>query len=220
MEGKIQCFSAAVPPPGQAKSDLEILGLLAEKLGAPGYKSNHEEIRKEISSTITSFSDAAACKHPIWIREETQTDESLAEEQIRFSPVTSSQDTERGDQYPFIALFGSLRFHLGSGTRTEQSARISDCDVKGEIEVSPTDAEKMSLVDSDRIRIRSAAGEIERDIRVNRTIEAGYIYIPTAFNSNDARNLLRLEPLLENDSSGWNSCPVSIEKAETAAVDK
>ena len=112
MEGKIQCFSFAVSPPGQAKPDLEILGLLAEKLGAPGYKLNHEEIRQEISSTITSFSDAAACKHPIWIREETQAEDSLAEEQIQFSPVTSSKETEPDDQYPFIALFESLRFHL------------------------------------------------------------------------------------------------------------
>ena len=220
MEGKIQCFSFAVSPPGQAKSDLEILGLLAEKLGAPGYKLNHQEIRQEISSTITSFSDAAACKHPIWIREKTQAEEGLAEEQIRFSPVSSSKETDPGDQYPFIALFGSHRNHLGSGTRTEQSTRISDCDVKGEIEVSPADAENMSWVDNDRIRIRSAAGEIERNIKISRTIEPGYIYVPTAFNGNDARNLLQLAPLAETDSSGWDSCPVAVENAETVTVDK
>ncbi len=220
MEGKIQCFSPAVSPPGQAKSDLEILGLFAEKLDASGYKRNHEEIRQEISRTITSFSDSAACKHPIWIREETQAEESLAEEQIRFSPVSSSKETEPDDQYPFIALFGSLRIHLGSGTRTGQSTRIRHCDVKGEIEVSSADAEKMSWVDNDRIRIRSAAGKIERNIRLSRSVEPGYIYVPTAFNGNDARNLLQLAPLVETDSSGWDSCPVAIEKAETATADK
>ena len=78
----------------------------------------------------------------------------------------------------------------------------------------------MSLGDNDKIRITSAAGEIERNIRINRTIEAGYIYIPIAFNSNDARNLLRLEPLFETDSSGWDSCPVAVEKAEAMTMEK
>jgi anaerobic selenocysteine-containing dehydrogenase len=78
----------------------------------------------------------------------------------------------------------------------------------------------MSWVDNDRIRIRSAAGEIERNIRISRTIEPGYIHVPTAFNGNDARNLLKLAPLDETDSSGWDSCPVAVEKAETVTVDK
>ena len=219
MEGKIQCFSPAVPPPGNAKSDLEILGLFAEKLGASGQKITHEEIRKEISSVITCFSDGAACKHPIWIREGIRTEERLAGLMIRFAPVTSSTEREADDQFPFVAFFGSLRFHLGSGTRTEQSSRISGCDAKGEIEVSPADAEKMMLADNDRIRIRSAAGEIERNIRINRRIEAGHIYIPTAFNANDARHLLRMEPFFETGSYGWASCPVSVEKAESMAID-
>lgn len=214
MEGKIQCFSPAVPPPGNAKSDLEILGLLADKLGGTCQEVTHNEIRKEISNVIACFSDGAACKHPIWIREDTPIDENLAEEQIRFSPVTSSKETEPDAQYPFIAFFGPLRFHCGSGTRTEQSSRISSCEVKGEIEISPADAEKLNLAENDRIRITSAAGEIERNIRINRTIEAGYIFIANAFKANDARYLLRLEPLLETESRGWASCPVSVEKVE------
>ena len=152
MEGTIQCFSPAVEPPGNAKSDLEILGLIAEKMGAPEYKSTHQEIRKEISNTISVFSETAACKHPIWIRERNQQTDTVTEELIRFSPVTSGTETELDDDYPFIALLGSLRFHLGSGTRTEQSARISASDSKGEIELSPSDAEKMNLIQDDRIK--------------------------------------------------------------------
>ena len=214
MEGNIQCFSPAVPPPGNAKSDLEILGLLAEKMGAPGYKSDHEVIRKEISGTISAFSETTASKHPVWIRGRSDKKDKLAERQIHFSPVTSGRESVLDDEYPFLALFGSLRFHLGSGTRTAQSARISACDSKGEIEVSPIDAEKMNLIQEDQIRVTSAMGEIERPIKINKDIQGGYIHIPTAYNQNDARCLIPLAPLLDADSSGWDTCQVTVEKVE------
>jgi formylmethanofuran dehydrogenase subunit D len=78
----------------------------------------------------------------------------------------------------------------------------------------------MGLADSDRIKISSAAGKIERNFRINRTIGAGCIFIPTAFCANDAMRLLRLEPLLAADSGGWVSCPVGVEKTEAKTKDR
>ncbi len=212
MEGTIQCFSPAVVPPGNSKSDLEILGLIAEKMGTPEFKGTPEDIRKEISKTIPAFQETSACKHPIWIRERSQGKDNSTEEQIPFSRVTSSTDIVLDDDYPFVALFGSLRFHLGSGTRTEQSARIRDCGSKGEIEMSPVDAKEMNLTQNDRIKITSEAGEIKRQIKINSDIQNGYLYVPTAYNQNDARYLIQLKPLLDASSSGWDSCQVAVEK--------
>lgn len=214
MEGRIQCFSAAVAPPGNAKSDLEILGLIAEKMGAPEYVSTHEDIRKEIGRTIAVFSDTAACKHPIWIRERSKKQDSSAEDTIHFSSVTSSKEIATDNDYPFTALFESRRFHLGSGTRTDQSARIGGCDYRGDIEVSPGDAEKMDLSQDDMIKVASQAGEIERKVTINKKIQSGFIYIPTAYNDNDARCLVQLMPLLDASSGGWDSCMVTVEKVE------
>ncbi len=218
MEGKIQYFSPALLPPKQAKSDLEILGLVAEKMGAPEYKSTHKDIRKEISNTIPAFSETAGGKQPIWIRENSQEKVDLVKKQIQFSSVISGRETVLDDGYPYIALFGSLRFHLGSGTRTEQSARISVYDSKGEIEMSPIDATRMNLSQDDRIRVISVTGEIERNITINKNIQDGYIYIPTAYNHNDARCLIQLMPLFDAGSSGWDSCPVTVEKIENGKL--
>ncbi len=214
MEGQIQCFSPAVLPPENAKSDLEILGLIADKMGAQDYKSTHEDIRKEISTTIFAYQDTGACKHPIWIRERSQHKDNLAESQIHFSPVTSSKVNKQDDDYPFIALLGSLRFHLGSGTRTGKSSRISACDSKGEIEVSPIDAKEMNLMEDDFIKVTSKTGIIERKMTINKNIQDGYIYIPTAYNQNDASSLIQLMPLIDASSSGWDSCQVTVEKVE------
>ncbi len=216
LEGKVQCFPPAVAPPGNAKPDLEILGLIAEELGAPKYKHTQEEIRKEISSIISAYSDKGACKHPIWIRERRSQKDKLVEKQIHFSSVTSSKESTMAEDPPFIALFNSLRFHLGSGTRTEQSARITACDVKGEIEMSPKDADNLNLKKDDRVKVTTATGEIERNIHINSKVQTGFIHIPTAYNQNDARHLIPLMPLLDSSSSGWDSCQVRVEKVDNS----
>ncbi len=215
MEGKVQYFSPAVSPPKNAKPDLEILSLVAEKMGATDFGSSHDEIRKEISSTISAFSEPTASKHPIWIRKSGNLQGRQAEKQIQFSAVTSSNESVFDVEYPYIALFGSHRFHLGCGTRTDQSARIHGWDRGGEIEVSPIDAEKLNLQQDEQIKVSSMAGDIAREIKINRNIQPGYIYIPTAYNENEARFLLQLMPLLDAGSGGWDSCPVAIEKVES-----
>lgn len=220
LEGRIQCFSPAVPPPKNAKPDLEILGLLAEKMGAPEYNVSIGDIRKEISSTISAYSDTNGCKHPIWIREGSRNNDLLAVEQIHFSPVTSSNQTKWDDDYPFIALLGSLRFHLGSGTRTGQSARIGACDSIGEIEVSPVDAKNMNLEQNDLIKVTSPVGKIERRIKISSNIQTGFLHVPTAFNQNDARCLIPLQPLLDAESNGWDSCQVAVEKVDNIKIAK
>ncbi|MBW1814350.1 MAG: molybdopterin-dependent oxidoreductase, partial [Deltaproteobacteria bacterium] len=45
IEGKIQTFSPVVSPPEGAKSDLEILGLLSEKMEHTGYGNTPEKVR-------------------------------------------------------------------------------------------------------------------------------------------------------------------------------
>ena len=214
MEGKVQYFSPVVSPPGNAKPDLEILSLVAENMGAVAPGSTHQEVRKEISNTLSDFSESMACKHPVWIRKNGKLPDDKAEGQIRFSKVTSVQEPRFEAGYPYIALFGSHRFHLGCGTRTEQSARIHRWSCGGEIEVSPGDAEKLNLHQNEHIRVSSMVGDIARKITINRYIQPGYIYIPTAYNDNDARSLLQLMPLHDASSSGWDSCLVAIEKIE------
>ncbi len=220
MEGKIQCFVPAALPPGNAKPDLEILGMLADRIGAFDQNRDIEQIRQEISRVITCFSDGSACKHPIWIRGETHPEENLAEQQIRFSPAVSRRGSETDLRYPYVAMFSSSRFHLGSGTRTGLSARVASFGGPGKIEISPADAGKLKLADNDSIKVVSAAGEIERKVMINAAVESGYIHIPKAFNGNDARRLLKFQPLLEAGCGGWISCPVTIEMAETNTMDR
>jgi len=205
MEGKVQPFSAVAAPPGIAKPDLEILGLLAESMGAGGYNVTAADIRKEIDEAVPLFSASGPDKaqYPKNTKENRK---------IRFSKLFQAGDEEQDSDYPFTALLGSLRFHLGCGTRTSSSERISGFEHKGGIRISQDDSKRLGLKEGDIIRLVSSAGSIERDITVEKGWSAGIIYVPLGFNDNDARKLIELTPLLEKGSGNWNMCRVRIEK--------
>ncbi|MBW1775914.1 MAG: hypothetical protein JRJ82_24075 [Deltaproteobacteria bacterium] len=119
--------------------------------------------------------------------------------------------------YPFTAILGSLRCHLGSGTRTSLSDRIKDFGLKGEVEISSEDGMRLNLKVGDKVKISSPDGSIERDITLKKDLRAGLVFIPMAINNNDARQLMGLTQLGEADSPGWNGCHVKIERIEVTS---
>jgi len=216
MEGVLQSFSPGVLPPGEAKSDLEILGLLADRMGYPGFGGSPEKIREEIGQVIPTFSKNSGGRQSVWIKESNRKKENqvdIKEDPIRFSKVVLVGDNDFDDEFPFTAFLGSLHFHLGSGTRTSQSASISKLEIKSEVEISPDDTAKIGLKEGDKVKLVSQYGTVERDIRVKKNIFPGMLFLPLVINDNDARNLIGLTELFEPDSESWNSCQVKIEKA-------
>jgi len=221
MEGLIQSFSRVVPPPGNARPDLEILGHLADKMGHPEFKTSPEEIRKEIGRILPEYAGAGRNQHAIWIREfdDNTKDYKGEEKKICFSSVTSAKKESPDEAYPFTAILGPLRYHLGGGTRTGFSERIQSYNAEGEIELSPADCSELDLGKKDSVRLVSPTGTIERKISENKNLLPGYIFVPLAVNGNDARNLVPLTPLSDADSSGWDSCQVKVEKISSLRPD-
>jgi len=216
MEGKIQTFRQVVPPPGNARPDWEILDTLSGKMGYPKRYGSWERLRSEVCQLIPLYANLKDDGDVAWINATSQ--KSLfhpdgKRDLIPFSPVVSREEKVSDDRYPFTAIFISLRYHLGSGTRTNHSDRIRDFSLKGEIEVSPEDGEKLGVCDGDVVRVLSSFGSIEREIKVVKEVRSGTVFIPVAFNGNDAARLMGLAPLDESGSQGLKHCPVSLIKA-------
>ncbi|MFC1534868.1 molybdopterin dinucleotide binding domain-containing protein, partial [Thermodesulfobacteriota bacterium] len=72
----------------------------------------------------------------------------------------------------------------------------------------------LDLKDGDEVRISSPHGSIYREVRLERGLKEGFIFIPIAFNENDAMGLIKLTGLGLTDAPGWKSCDVKIEKTE------
>ncbi len=217
LEGRIQCFEQVVPPPGEAKTDWEILDLLFTSMGSSKGYSSLQKIREEISHLVPMYGDLEHREETFWIRETSKRrlfHPSGEGDPIPFSPVISPEERTGDESYPFKAILGSLRFHLGSGTRTGYSARIKDFALRGDAEISPEDGVRLNLEDGDKVKITSPHGTISREVALKKDLSPGIIFIPMAFQNNDARHLIELSQIGEMDSSGSKECFVKIERME------
>jgi formate dehydrogenase alpha subunit len=217
LEGRVQCFEPVVSPPGEAKTDWEILDLLFTSMGSSRAYSSLQKIREEISQLVPMYRDLEHHEEAFWIRETSKRrlfHPSGEGDPIPFAPVISTEERRGDESYPFKAILGSLRYHLGSGTRTGYSARIKDFALRGGAEISPEDGVRLNLKDGDKIKISSPHGTISREVALTEDLSPGIIFIPIAFQNNDARHLVELSQIGEMDSSGSKECFVKIEKME------
>ncbi len=204
-------------PPGKARPDWEILDLLAAELSTGKPYGSLEKIRGEMRQLIPAYESLNGHDQG-WIKP-TGTKALFkaqgADELISFSPVVSTENEPDDKNYPFTAIIGSLRYQLGSGTRTCSSNRIQEFDLAGQLEISLEDSANLKVKDDDSITVTSKFGSVTRKIRIERSLSAGQIFAPTGFNGNDAMNLLALSDITQPGSSGWKTCKVKIKKAQT-----
>ena len=215
MEGRIQRFSPVVPPPGMAKPDREILDQLASRLGAPERFGALDRIREEICRLIPAYAEMNSHGQS-WVKTISPLAAFHADgagEMISFAPVVLTSDEPGDPDYPFTAILGSLRYHLGSGTRTSASERIQGFELEGDIAIDSADAAKLKLKDGDTVCVESRWGAIERKIRLSDRTGAGRVFVPLAFKANDAMNLIDFSDLADPNSAGWKTCAVNIKKA-------
>ena len=209
MEGRIQNFSPIVSPPGQAKPDWEILATLAAKMGYPERYDTLEQVKQEIRRLVPMYGDLGSHRQG-WIKNEGSEDGF----RFSFSPADLPTPMASEPDFPYTGIIGGLRYHMGCGTRTSRSERIPAYKLKGQIEISAEDCRALDLAETSRLRITSPYGQIERGFRLNADMPAGQIFIPLAYNCNDAMNLVDLTPTSAADMPGWASCRVKIEKIE------
>lgn len=223
MEGRIACLREVVPPPGDSKPDWEILDLLAARMGHEKHYGSFDKIRAEMTRSIALYADLKENTGTgfSWIKETSKRrlfssngEGSL----IPFSSLGPVETEVSDDAYPFTAILGSQRFHLGSGTRTTHSDRIRDFGLKGEVELSPQDGAAMNLKNGDTVQVQSREGAITREIRLKKGLRPGLVFIPTAFHENDAINLLGLTPLEDTQSQGLKTCQVKVQKVQDPEI--
>jgi predicted molibdopterin-dependent oxidoreductase YjgC len=215
VEGRIQTFAAVVSPPGDARPDWEILELLAGRMGYSKTYGSPEKIRSEISQLTSLYASFNAPGQAAWINEETGKRLFNPEGKgslIAFSPVASSGEEPANERYPFTALLGSSRYHLGSGTRTSRSSRIRDIALHGEVEIAPEDGTKWNLQEGSIVRVVSPHGAVVRKVRISKGLRPGLLFIPTAFMDNESRHLVALRRLGDSGSPGLKECAVRIEE--------
>jgi formate dehydrogenase alpha subunit len=212
LEGRIQGFEAAVSPPGRAMADWRILAAIYDGLApSPGRYESIEDVQREIRDHVPGYKAMETRPGGKGTpRYRCETDSREGREKPVFREAGPPPDGF-GDpkEYPFVAVLGSVRSHVGSGTRTSRSRRLGEFRETGDLEMNPEDCRRMDVHPGEAVRVVSRHGAVERNVRASRRVRPGFVFVPKGAKGNRAVDLV---DLLKNGNIP-SACRVRIEKA-------
>lgn len=174
VDNRVQCFSAAVKPVGEARADADILqalhALIAPK--AAGAQQTPDALHHEITTLTGLYSEV--CDHDGCrmgrIKNRTTTSVCLPLAPLAPPPATR----------PFALTIGPVLHHNGSMT-TRSSNNLM---VAGEayIELAEADAASIGVNAGDDVTITSETGSISLKARPSGQLQRGSLFVPAHFS--------------------------------------
>jgi formate dehydrogenase major subunit len=200
-ERRVQLVAPAIEPPGEARTDFEILKAVSRALGHELPWATPADAMDEIAALTP---DWAGISHARLGRRGLQwpvapdgTDSpilyadafALPGGRARFAALPYKQPGDAADEeFPLILVTGRRLQHYNAGTMTRRTGNVElmDADV---LEIHPDDAARLWIADGDTISVRSRVGRIELPAHLTERIEPGHVF--TTFHFPQTRtNLL------------------------------
>lgn len=202
-ERRIQLSEPALPPPGDARRDLDIIIELTNRLGLPTTWRSAEDVMREIAGVTPSWRgvtyDAirgAGIQYPVPEPGHPGTAYLFGERfptkdgRGLFVPVEYLPPAELPDaEYPFIMNTGRQMYHWHTGTMSRRSRGLDSREPVPVVELNPGDAARLGIRDGDTVRVASRRGAMLIGSRVSNRQAPGQVFIPFHFRE-AAANLL------------------------------
>jgi formate dehydrogenase alpha subunit len=200
-ERRVQLIRPALTPPGDARPDWQILLDLARHLGADWEYASPASIFEEMASLTPSYAGIRHARlapdglqwpcpsldHPGTPILHTQ---GFPRGRGRLVPVEYRPPSEVPDEeFPFILSTGRILFHWHGGTLSRRSAGLEQLAPEAEVEIDPSDAERLGIADGASVRVTSRRGTLVARSRVTRRSPPGTVFM-TFHYAEAAANLL------------------------------
>ncbi len=222
-ERRVQRIRKALPPPGVARPDWEILCELSTRLGYPMGYSHPGEIMEEIASLVPIYGgisyerlEGEGLQWPCPSADHPGTPylhrERFVRGKGRFHAVEFREPAELPDaEYPLTLTTGRVLYHFHSRTMTGRVEGLQELVPEAYVEINPADAERLGIRDGARVRVVSRRGAIEVRAMVTERVPVGTVFVPFHFGE-AAANLLT-NPALDPRSKipEFKVCAVRIE---------
>ena len=207
-ERRVQRVRKALDPPGDARTDIAIIGGLAEALGHNWGVANAEEIWDELrrlspmhaGMSYRRLEEHGGLQWPCY--DEDHPGEKFLHSRLwqrpvegRRAPFSAVQDVppvdELTDEFPMRLTTGR---HLDSyNTGVQSGGYDSPLRTGGAIDLSPEDAAALGVVEGDRVRVVSRRGSIEAPVRVDAGLREGLSFMSLHFPDETDINALTIE---------------------------
>ena len=212
-ERRIQLVEPAIDPPGEAKTDFEIIAEVSRALGHETGWDGPEDAMREIAALTPHFAgvtyERLGRQGLQWPVDADGTDARILYEREFDLPGGRAQFASLpfqvpGDQvdedFPLMLVTGRRLEHYNAGTMTRRTGNVELTD-RDHLEVHPDDAERLWINDGDRVSLRSRMGRVEITAQVTEKIKPGHVFATFHFPETKTN-------LLVGSSSDVNtSCP-------------
>ncbi|GIH47987.1 molybdopterin oxidoreductase [Microbispora rosea subsp. rosea] len=201
LEGRVLLRRQAAAPPPDARSDLEILRGLAERLGCgekfpADPRTVFDELRRASAGGVADYSGItyeriAAETGVFWPCPETADDPhpgtprpfldrfATPDGRARLVPVEHRPPAEDVDEeFPLYLTSGRVLAHYQSGAQTRRIRPLTKASPEVFVELHPDLAERLGVATGDRVRVRSRRGAAEGVARVNASIRPDTLFMP------------------------------------------
>ena len=212
-ERRFQLVAPAIDPPGDAKTDFEIITTISKALGHDMGWATPSDTMDEIAALTPTYAGVSherigrrglqwpvapdGTDSPILYEEHFETANGLG----HFAPIPYKQPGDAADdQFPLILVTGRRLEHYNAGTMTRRTRNLELVD-RDWLEIHPDDADRLWITDGQRVSVRSRVGRIETEARVTERIEPGHVF--TAFHFPEVRTNL----LVGSSADVNTSCP-------------
>nr|WP_304364483.1 formate dehydrogenase subunit alpha [Methanosarcina sp. KYL-1] len=195
-ERRVQWTDRALSPPGEAKPDIEILLLLAEKLGLGLPYRTAGDVLAEISGAVPSYGgmtkerlkkgfgliwpcpDSSHPGTPVLHVGRFKTPDGKA----RLIPVEYQSPAEIPDpDYPFLLTTGRVVLHYNAGSMSRRSKALLEKEPGLFVEIHPSDAKAMEIGEGNRLVLETRRGKTEATARLTGKIGPGVLFMPFHF---------------------------------------
>jgi len=222
----VQLARQAINPPGQARTDWQVIAELATRMGYPMPYRSVSEIWDEIASLSPSFAginhDRLAQKPLSWpvpTADHPGSDvlfaDSFPKGLAKFSPAEFAPAKELpDDEFPFVLNTGRYREHWHTGTMTRRSKALDALAPEPLADMHADDLHALGIGDGELVRLRSRRGEIVLKARASKRMTRGSVFVPFHFKE-AAANVLTIDAL---DPYGkipeFKFCAVRVERLD------
>jgi formate dehydrogenase major subunit len=224
-ERRVQRVRKGVEPPGQARTDWEVVADLATRMGYEMRYRSAEEIFNEFAPLTPSYAGISykriekegglqwPCptpKHPgtPYLHKDKFTRGKGLFHSIEFIPPAELPDKD----YPLLLSTGRVLYHFHTGSMTRRDEGLNFRYPEGHMEVHPVDAYELGVEDGEKVRVSSRRGEIEIPVQVTPRSPQGTVFIPFHFYEAAANRLTNpaLDPI--GKIPEFKVCAVKVEK--------
>jgi predicted molibdopterin-dependent oxidoreductase YjgC len=223
-ERRAQRFHKAVEPVGEAKPEWQIISELAQKMGYQMNYNHPSEIMEEIAEITPIYGgmlyprlEEKGLQWPCPDASHPGTKflhkGKFSRGKGKFFPVEYRDAAELpDDEYPLIFTTGRVLYHFHTGTVSRKSKGLNEVYKEALVEISPKDAQELSIKDGEIVEVTSRRGKIKAKAKVTEKSDDGVVFMSFHFHE-AAANLLTnaaLDPVSKIPE--YKVCAVKVKK--------